>query len=226
MKNFIKAVFFLSALSITTFIGVKNVYAGGAEVTPTPISSVCVPVYGGGVQCPQTGQVLINKTVQNPSSGIFVDNLGLNDPKYRPEWIVTFQVTVQNSGDQSLDTISVTDKLPQFVDFASGPGSFDSNTKTLTFTVNNLAGGTSQTFEIKGRIVHPLLLPDGKSIICPVNVIDATTGSQTDHDESQFCIEKQMVVPAVPKAGPESWILLSLGASMLSGLYLRKKALS
>lgn len=215
MPKYTRAVFFWAALIIASLTVTGRVFANGG----------CMPVYGGGVQCPRVGQVLIDKTVRNPSTDIFVDNLGLSDPKYRPQWTVTFRVTVKNSGDQLLDKVTVTDKLPQFVDFMSGPGTYDSKNRTLTWEVNNLVGETSQVFEIKARVVHVAVLPSEKSVVCPVNVVDAKSNGQSDRDESQFCIQKELVVPQVPTAGPEHWLLSLAGLSTAGviGLYLRKK---
>lgn len=217
-KSILGAVFFLAAMVVTlTFPKLSN--AGGE----TPIYGG-IPVYGGGFMVP--GQVLIDKTVLNPASGIFVDNLGPNDPKHRPQQFVTFRIVVKNSGEQTLSMVKVTDKIPQFVDFVSGPGTYDEKTRGLTFTATNVVGGTSQTFEVKVRTVHPALYPEGKNVVCPVNVVDALSNTQIDHDESQFCIEKQMIVPTVPKSGPEHWILSMIGlvAALGIGTYLRKKA--
>lgn len=231
-KLITRAVFFL-ALFILAFFSLSGdvkasggcvpVYGGGTECPPVPAG--CTPIYGGGVECPRPGQILIDKKVLNPATAIFVDNLGPTDPKYRPSQFVTFQILVKNSGDQSLSTVTVTDKIPQFVDFISGPGSFDSNSKTLSFTVKDLPGGISQLYTVKGRTVHQALLPQGKNIVCPVNVVDAASDNQKDHDESQFCIEKEMVVPLVPEAGPEHWILTFGGLTtvLIAGVYLRKK---
>ncbi len=225
----LKAVFFLTAIFFSSMVFGAPALASGAVPTVTPGAANCVPVYGGGVQCPRVGQVLINKTVRNPSTGIFVDNLGPSDPKFRPAWLINFQITVQNTGDQTLDDVKVTDKLPDFVDFTSGPGSFDNNSKTLTFDVGSLAGGTSRTFDVVARVVHAAVLPADKSVVCPVNTVDAvvTDTNQTDRDTSQFCIEKEMVVPSVPTAGPEHWILsiAGLGTALTIGLSLRKKAI-
>lgn len=213
-------------LLVTSFVisiaNASQVFADG-----TYGQSGCVPVYGGGVQCPRVGQVLINKTVRNSSTGIFVDNLGPTDPKYRPDWMVKFHLTISNTGDETLSKVTVTDKLPDFVDFTSGPGNYDSNTKTLTFDVFDLAGGSSQTYEITAKVVHPAVLPADKSVTCVVNNVTAVTASQTDSDSSQFCIEKEMIVPSVPSAGPEHWILsiAGLGTALTIGLYLRKKAI-
>ena len=219
-KTALKSVVILATLVLLTFYKTSIVSADGAS------AGGCVSVYGGGVQCPRPGQVLLDKKVRNPATGIFVDNLGLSDPKYRPAWIVTFRIFVKNPGDETLTNVTVTDKLPSFVDYMSGPGSYDSVNRTVTFNVANLGGGATQTYDIKGRVVHSAVLPAEKQVVCPVNVADARVNSQADHDEAQFCIEKELVVPTVPKTGPEHWILSfgGLAATMIAGLYLKKKA--
>lgn len=219
MKKYILgAVFFLAAISVSLFS--PNLSIAGGE---TPIYGG-IPVYGGGFMVP--GQVLIDKTVLNPASGIFVDNLGPNDPKYRPQQFVTFRIVVKNSGEQTLSKVTVTDKIPQFTDFVSGPGTYDEKARVLTFTATDVGGGASQTYELKVRTVHAALLPEGKNVVCPVNIVDALSAKEIDHDESQFCIEKQMIVPIVPQSGPEHW-MLTLGGligALMTGTYLRKKA--
>lgn len=182
----------------------------------------CVPVYGGGVQCPPSPQIIINKTVKNPATGFFVDNLGPSDPKYRPQQVVTFHLTVKNPTDQTMNNISVSDKLPREVDFVSGPGNFDQNSRTLNFSVDSLSAGESRVFEITGRTVHPALL--SKNVTCPVNAVDAKTSDKSDHDESQFCIQKEAVIPVVPKAGAETGLLLGLVSALTGGIILRKKS--
>uniref|UniRef100_A0A7C4RAN2 DUF11 domain-containing protein n=1 Tax=candidate division CPR3 bacterium TaxID=2268181 RepID=A0A7C4RAN2_UNCC3 len=220
MKN----LFLRLILIVNTIIILGEVFSPGKTLA----DGGCVPVYGGGVECPKAGQVLVDKKVRNPASGVFVDNLGLYDPKYLPEQIVTFQITVKNSGDETISNLQVVDTLPQFVDYMSGPGSYDNTSRKLSFNVSNLGAGISQVFQIKGRVSHQAALPEEKSTICPVNVVDASFGSQKDHDESQFCVEKQINVPTVPKAGPEHWVfsLAGLGIVFSLGNYLRKKTLA
>lgn len=217
MRKLFKSVLYLVVLML---IGIINTSLVSAD-------SGCVPVYGGGVQCPRVGQVLIDKTVKNPSTGIFVDNLTPGDPKYRPERLVTFKLVIKNTGDQTIDKITVTDKLPDYVDFTSGPGSYNKDNKTVTFEITNLTSGSSQLYYITARVVHASVLPGDKNVVCPVNTAEAVTSSQKDSDSSQFCIEKEMIVPNVPNAGPEHWILsfTGLGTILTAGLYLRKKAL-
>lgn len=217
----------INKLFAKVILSISFIFSFLSLISPVSASGGCVPVYGGGVECPRAGQVLIDKKVLNPATGQFVDNLTPTDPKYRPEQIVTFRLIVKNSGDQNLDSVLVTDNIPQFVEYIPNFGNYDQNSKTVTFTVDNLAAGTSQQFDLKARVVHPILLPAEKNIICPVNVVTASANSQTDRDEAQFCIEKQVTVPQVPTAGPEHWIFLfaGLSAAFVLGRHLQNKAI-
>lgn len=231
-KLIVKAVFFFAIISISYFNTAAVVKAAGGEpVYGQPVYGQ--PVYGGGVIVPRGGQVLIDKTVQNPASGFMVDHLGPLDPKYRPKQFITFNIVVRNPGDQTLSRVEVKDIFPKkngqkLIDFMTGPGEYDSSNDTLNFTVNDLEAGGSRNFTIKGRIVHPSLLAQFENVICtePGNIVEASADSQSDRDENRFCIEKEMIVPSVPPAGPQDWLISLAGLSTIfvGGLYLRKKA--
>lgn len=201
----------------------------------------CQPIYGGGETCVQVGNISINKTVKNPSTGAFVDNLNINDPKYSPTSVVEFQITVTNTGSGNISTTTVKDTLPSYVTFVSGPGNFDTNSKVLTFTVNNLGAGQSQTFKVQAKVVEQNSLPSDQGVVCIVNQASATTNdSKQSSDNSQFCIEKPSqpapttkgglkVFPApkvttTPATGPEMLPLLGLIPSGALGLFLRRKS--
>ncbi|OGH23342.1 MAG: hypothetical protein A2958_00250 [Candidatus Levybacteria bacterium RIFCSPLOWO2_01_FULL_38_13] len=201
--------------------------------------TVCQPIYGGGQTCVQVGNILVNKTVKNPQTGAFVDNLNINDPKLLPLSTVTFQITVTNTGSGNLSKITVKDTLPSFVTFVSGPGSFDRNTKVLTFEVSNLGAGQSQTFTLEAKTVEENKLPQDQGIVCVVNQVLATSDSNQSSDNSQFCIEKPVVAPVTkgglkvfpaptvvttPPTGPEMLSLIGLIPAGGLGFLLRRKA--
>lgn len=184
-----------------------------------------IPAYGGGLVEPGKGDVLLDKMVKNPSTGNFVDQLGPLDPKYRPLNIVVFKITVKNPGEASIENAKVVDSLPEFVDYMSGPenSTYDSASRQLTFQIDNLGPGEEKEFEIKARISHQSLLPEEKNVVCPVNVVEATLADNSDRDESQFCVEKELIVPQVPEAGAETMMLSIFGSLLSTGIYLRKK---
>ena len=229
MKNFIFSLFASSLLFLV--IG-----------TSASADTSCQPIYGGGQTCVQVGNVFINKTVLKPGSSDFVDNLGINDPKYSPASNVTFHITVTNNGGDTVSKVTVKDVLPQFVSFVSGPGSFDSNTKVLTFDVGNLAAGESRTFTIAAKVADADKLPSNQGITCVVNQAMSTAdNNQQSSDNSQFCIGKPVLgeptkgglkvfpsqpITKTPATGPEMLGLLGLIPSAITGFFLRKKTSS
>lgn len=223
---------FLSVFALSIFILMASAQGVRAD-------TACQPIYGGGQTCIQVGNILINKTVQNPQTAAFVDNLNINDPKFAPASSVKFNITVTNTGSSTINKTTVKDTLPQFVSFVSGSGSFDFNTKILTFDVGNLAAGESRTFTIAAKVADGGQLPADQGITCVVNQAMATAeNGQQSSDNSQFCIQKPVLgetkgglkvfpAPAVtttPSTGPEMLSLIGLIPTGLFGFLLRRKA--
>lgn len=190
---------------------------------------VCQPIYGGGQTCIVLGQLAINKFVQNPQTGQFVDNLSVNDQKHGPNQIVTFRIDVVNSGGTTLGKIIVKDVFPNFVNFKSGAGNFDPNNKTLTFEVTNLLPNETRTFTIQGTVVGNI--PQGTT--CVINQATATVDSKMAADNAQLCLETAVTkgglpvfpppkVVVTPPTGPELLPLISLLPAGIGGWFLRK----
>ncbi len=214
---------------------------------PAYAAGNCQPIYGGGQTCVTSTNILIDKKVQNPTNGQFIDNLSVNDPRFSANQDVTFQLTVTNTGSAVIDKTIVKDVLPQYISFVSGPGSFDTNSKTLTFEVANLAAGESRTFTVTGKVSADKELVMGTGVSCVVNQSSAQiiSNGQMSQDNSQFCIQKGVipttkggipttkgglpVLPAptmtiTPPTGPEMAVLPLLSGSGLLGWFLRKRA--
>lgn len=198
----------------------------------------CQPIYGGGQTCVTIGNAVINKKILNPSTNVFVDNIGINDPKYLPGFIVNFRLEITNNGDTNISRVDVKDIFPQYVDFNSGPGNFDQNTKTLTFSLDNLAPNETRVFLVIGKVVAINQFPNNQNLICVVNqAVVSTSEGTVSQDNSQFCIERKVAltkggfpilspvpVTTTPSTGPESLALFSLIPTGIAGWFLRKHA--
>ncbi len=125
----------------------------------------CTQIYGGGQTC-TSFSFSLQKFVQVPGQSNFVNNLSVNDPKFSMSQTVNFQLVVTNTGANNISSVTIVDTFPQFVSFVAGPGSFNNNNNTLTFVVNNLNAGQSQTFNLSGKIANSGV-PQG--ITCVVN---------------------------------------------------------
>jgi len=197
----------------------------------------CTPIYGGGQTCPPPGNISIDKTVQNPENGVFVNNLTVNDPKYSPNQSVSFKVVVTNTTSAKISKVTINDVFPSYLTFESGPGSYDSGKNTLTFTLDNLNGGESRTFDLKAKVTDSANIPFTNGVVCVVNqAIGTTSDNKTAQDNSQLCIKKETItkgglpvapapkVTATPATGPEMLPLLALLPGGLAGLILRKRS--
>ncbi len=203
---------------------------------------VSSPIYGGGQIFISTGNILIDKKVINPKTQKFVDTLSINDPKYQPSASINFQISLTNTGNTEIKHIDVKDIFPEFVSFTAGPGSFDVNTKTLSFSVDNLKPKETRTFALVGKIVEANRLPIDQGIVCIVNQTTATTtDSGMSQDSASFCIQKQVLAAKIskggfpvfpaptiatsPATGGELFPIISLIPTGIIGWYLRKHAL-
>lgn len=206
--------------TIFYFLLAINVKAAG--------TTECVPIYGGGVSCPEAGVIVPNKTVQNPVTKAFVDNLSSNDPKFGPNQTVLFKISVTNTGNKTVSNITVTDVFPPFI----------VPTGQTTFTIDRLNPNESKTIDLSGKVVADNQLT--KEIDCDVtNRAIATAESKSRQDEAKLCIQKQVlgvtkggqkVFPAptitqAPSTGPEILGLIALLPTGIAGFLLRKKAI-
>lgn len=203
----------------------------------------CQPIYGGGETCISTGDVTVDSKILNPDTNKFVDNLGVNDAKYKSGFIVTFQILITNNRKTVIKKVNIQNIFPQFVNFSSGPGSFDVNTKKLSFDVDNLTPSETRTFNILGKIAGASQLSFPGNVICLANqVIASVPDPALGQDNTQFCIEKSLPaiassttkggfpvyssvsVSSSPKTGPEMLGLIALLPTGLIGWFLRKHA--
>lgn len=170
----------------------------------------------------------LNKLVQDPKSGNFVENLGISTPLQAGD-DVTFRVEITNTGKQSFSFIDVKDTLPNFLDFVSGPGTFNKQGNVITFRLENFTPGKTETRDIKLRVVGKDMLPSNTASLCIVNAATATTNTnQTVTDTAQICIGTPIVTtpPQLPKTGPLLYLILMAGglffATLTFGLLLRR----
>lgn len=208
-------------------------------------SSQCQVVYGGGEVCPDRIQFTLDKKVLAPTKGgDFVDNLTLNDHRFQPGNTATFKVFVKNTGEARIDSLTVVDTLPEHLTFVSGPGTYNADNRTITYTINNLEKGATneQTF----TVTIATNLPANQGIVCLTNKAEATDNRGLKaSDTAGLCVQQTTTVtpttgpvqptPApqvynkvpvknIPNTGPEMLPLLGLIPAGLTGLFLRKKS--
>lgn len=223
----------LASIALATILSVSTAFA----------DTTCTPVYGGGQNCVTTGQLAPSKTVRNPATGVFVANLGPNDPKYHANDTVPFQVTVTNNSGSTINNITVVDSFPTMI-LCQNSENVACNTSngTLTISVGTLNSGQSRTLNVNGKVIANL--PTG--VTCNQEPTTRTTRNiatiTADNQPSQqvsasVCLENGAVtstngvtifpaptVNKTPATGPEALALIGLLPAGGLGAFLRKKS--
>lgn len=202
-----------SAAIIAGFVGVTPVYA-----------DMCTEQYGGTTTC-QPSDLTINKQVYNPKGKVYVENLTTTDPTFGPGSEVTYRLIVKNGSGETFNPVTVRDTLPNYLTFVSGPGTYDSKTRTLEFKLENVIAGESRTVEILAKVADANAFPTGKSLFCVVNVAEARALNRFDSDSAQVCLQNgEVVKTTLPVAGfNDLMVLLPFAGIGLGGLALLKK---
>jgi uncharacterized repeat protein (TIGR01451 family) len=225
--------FILFLLTILYFVNPIKTFAD---------TTTCQPIYGGGQTCVTTNNIAIDKTVLNPQTNNMVDNLGINDPKYQPGDVVTFQIKITNTSNSTFSNVDVTDIFPQYLSFITGPGNFNANTGTLTFSISDLKASESRAYTVTGKAASADAIPFANGNICVVNQATAkSNNNDVAQDNSQFCIAKSqqttttttsfpvlssVPITTTPKTGPEPLGLLAMVPSCIIGLIMREYSLN
>ncbi len=177
--------------------------------------SGCTPIYGGGVSCPPSVQILIDKTVRNPIDGMFYDNL---TNRFNPNQEVKYRLDVQNTSDQTVTNVKVVDTLPKHLKFISGQGSwtYDTTSNTLSTTISELKAREVVRYELITNVVDTATLQavmGSLTVDCIVNVAEVSVNDRSDDDSAQVCVEKSVLgTPALPTSGPKETAVLAMGA--------------
>jgi len=221
---------------LTTFATAGILFIGlTSSVNAATYENKCQPIYGGYTGNCEPVNISVNKTVQDPRSKNFVDNLGNNDAKYAPDATVPFRIVVTNTSDETLTNVKVQDMLPQYLTYTGKNGQYDANSRTVTFTIDSLKADESRTIEFSAKVVGATTLPQDQGITCVVNRAVASVNDLRSEDNAQLCIEKSVlstkggnVVHPVPTAkttpptGVGTLALIGLLPTALAGFALRR----
>jgi len=203
-----------------------SLFVFGLLLSVSTVKADCVGQYGQYGQPCNSYSIVVDKMVAKPGTSDYVDNLSVSDPRYKPSEYVMFKVTIKNTSTTTFGGMTAKDYVPSYLTPVEGPGTFDSNTRIITWDAGFFNVDEQKTYYFKMQINSDSNLPADKGLFCVVNRADATSNTTYDDDSSQLCIEKQVLgTTTVPSAGPEMGLLLLAGnfLGVGIGLKLRKK---
>ncbi|MBI2442621.1 MAG: DUF11 domain-containing protein [Candidatus Levybacteria bacterium] len=156
--------------------------------TPTP--STCPPVYGGGIVCQEAPDFKVDKKMQTPKNGSYVDQIPENETKIAPERTMIFRIQVTNKTNRTLRNINITDTLPSVVEFVKANPTVRQNRQQLTYTINSLEAKKTSTLNIEAKVKAKDGLPEDDTL-CVANQVSAKSGLTNEaKDFVTFCIDR------------------------------------
>jgi len=145
--------------------------------------------YGGGGT---PTDLVINKEVKNPISNVFVENLGSTDPTFSPDSTITFKLVIKNGSGETMNPVTVTDQLPDYLSFVSAniPSSTNKGGNAVVFTLDNMIAGETRTIDLTVKVATKSAFPAGRSLFCVSNYSKVTSSARPngDDDTAELCI--------------------------------------
>jgi uncharacterized repeat protein (TIGR01451 family) len=160
----------------------------------------CKPIYGGGESCAPTANISIDKKIIHPVSGQAVDNLTVNNVRFKPGQDIRFAITVTNTGATILTKIELTDELPSYISYTGGSANFKQEKQVIRFTIDKLNPNQSKTYEVRAKIVEANALPANEGTFCStkyagaLNKAHVVIADKRSDDSAGFCIQKDVTV--------------------------------
>lgn len=202
-------------------------------ITISVNADTCSGQYGQYGGCNPSLSIVIDKMVgkpdiniKNASNATYVDNLSSSDPRFKPSQIVYFKIKVKNTSTETLHEITLKDTVPWYLEPIDGPGIYDINTRTITYSIGDISPDEEKIYYLKMQVLAQNQLPEEKGLMCITNRVQVSNVNVYDDDTSQLCIEKQVTgVAKTPSAGPEYGLIL-MGLNLLgigAGFIIKRK---
>lgn len=153
--------------------------------TNVSAQSSCPPIFGGGDPCVVHPNLTIDKKIEDPLSGQFLDALTYTISDQSEAENLIFRITIKNTSSNALSNISLTDTLPSVFTYVSGNGKYDPAKKTFTDTINKLEKNQSKEYTLRVTI-NPEVLE--KASACSINQAVITQNNKKGSDYVKTCI--------------------------------------
>jgi len=196
---------------------------------PVKADGNCTDQYGSTVPC-QPNNLNINKQVQDPITGQFVENI--TTPEFSQGNNVSFKLIVTNNSGETFSGVNITDNVPANLviddvstDQSTGVTTNLSTDKTdLTVNFDKMVAGQTNNIYVLAHLIGPY--PTGDSF-CQDNWATVTAPARPSGDTNfaRFCVVNNVSgTTKLPTAGIEDLVyVIPFAITGLGGVALLKK---
>jgi uncharacterized repeat protein (TIGR01451 family) len=186
--------------------------------TTTVVADDCTTDYGGTTTCKPT-DLFINKQVQDPMTGQYVENV--STAKFNQGDTVVFKMIVTNSSNQLMNDTRVTDTVPENLVITDAQANYtnpkrdgqtlfeiSSDKKSVTFFLGEMAVGQTKEMFLWTKVVGPY---PAESQFCRDNWANVTSSERPNGDKNfaRVCVaNKAGEATTLPVAGAEDLLMM------------------
>lgn len=186
---------------------------------------------------PEEGEphLIINKQVSygdERNNGRWYDSIAKDKKLFGPGEYLYYHINLENTGDKTVEDVTIEDKLPPYINWTSGAGKYDSGSDIVTIEVGDIAPHAKITVEYQVRVEETL--PNGDRTQENVALVesenfrdlqDSTVVWINGPDVVTTVVEeKKEVVTKLPETGAHFLlinVIMSIG-SLVTGLGFKK----
>jgi len=214
---------------VLSFTIAALLFAGATKIA----ADDCSVDYGGTKTCYPT-DLFINKQVQDPADGTYVENI--TTPKFSQGDTVVFKMIVKNNSNQIMNDVKVTDGVPENFEITDAQVSYtnvhsfknlfeiNSDKKNVTFYLDEMAVGQTKEMYLWTKLVGTYPTDDS---FCRDNWANVTASERPNGDKNfaRVCIANKVLgTTKLPVAGAEDLLMiLPFIATGLGGMALLRK---
>lgn len=141
------------------------------------------------------------------------DNVLKEEKIYVDGEVLEFKIVIENNGNENLNDVEVTDRLPAYSQVLFNPGIYDKLAKTVSWTIDSLGVGQTKVYIIRGRVFGVNI---GPKIAKMTNVVEIRKGDIFDRDTTSYYIGgKSAPVTGLDPLGGTMIAVMSVGMAFV-----------
>jgi uncharacterized repeat protein (TIGR01451 family) len=150
-------------------------------------------------------RIIIDKQIRPITDDKFYDNLTTDQKLFIEGDTLEFKIRIENSGNQTLNNVKLTDNLPKYLSLMFYPGVFDKTSNSIEADIGTLNAGQFKEYIIRAKVVD---LPVA-NIACEnqqINKAKVVSDTASDSDEAKY----MTACKVVPTTGPNDMAVKTL----------------
>lgn len=138
-------------------------------------------------------KILIDKQIRPITDNIFYDNIASEQKIFTEGDTIEFKIIVENTGNETLNSVKFTDMLPKYIDLLFYPGVYNKTTNSIVTEIGTLEAGQKKEYFIRAKVVDLPTSVIVNKYFQQVNKVNVVSDKSSDYDEAKYFVAAKNV---------------------------------